>query len=216
MKEHRQSSHISSLLFWAMLCTATAVVLLAHSRKILDREAALLEVAGSMALLMFGPVAFALYLIRARHVWVGVDEARGIVVSGRHVIPWEAIERVERRRPRLRKKSGPAEMPSLKEAESGCTDWGGCGCATGIGELGAAALILLAALVAFWLIFFVLIPLLLVPVLEVFAPFGDRITIRAGACPEPGRRGRKLVLRDLHDADDFVRAVSRRVAVHER
>jgi hypothetical protein len=211
MKEYRQSSHTGSLLVWAMLSTAAAVVLFVHSGKIVSRMLRIEEIAGGVALLIFGPVAFAIYIIRARHVWVAVDADRGIVLSGKHVIPWGAIERIERRRPRFRKRSGPAEIPSMKEAGSGCVDLGGCGfdgCFLGLGEAGAAVLIVLAALVAFWLLFFVIVPLLLIPLLEVFAPFGDRITIRA--------RGHKLVLRDLEDAGEFVRAVGRRVPVVER
>ena len=208
MKEYRQSSHTYSLLVWALLCTVVAVVLFVHSRKIVDRVLKTEEIAIGVALLMFGPIAFALYLIRARHVWVAV-EAEGIRVSGRHLIPWSGIDRVERRRPRLRKKSGPAEIPSLKETDPsgcvGCGDLGGC--ALGAGEVAAVIGILVAALFAIWVLFFVLIPLLLVPLLEIFAPFGDRIRIVAG--------GHALVLRDLHDADAFIRQVAEKIRVVE-
>ena len=86
----------------------------------------------------------------------------------------------------------------LASASGGCVDGG---CFLGIGEFAVAGLILLAALFAIWLLCFVVIPLLLLPLLEVFAPFGDRIRIVT-------RRRGALVLRDLRDADEFVRRLS--------
>src|SRR6185295_3919836 len=105
MKEYRQNSHTGSLIFWAILCTATAVVLFLHSHKIVNRVLKIEEILGGVALLIFGPIALALYLIRARSVWVSVDHVRGLVVSGRRTIPWSDILRLERRRPSFRKTS---------------------------------------------------------------------------------------------------------------
>jgi hypothetical protein len=68
--------------------------------------------------------------------------------------------------------------------------------------------ILLALLAALWLLFFVFVPLLVVPILEVFAPFGDRIRIQA--------RNRRLVLRDLRDADEFLSRVAPHCRVIQR
>jgi len=88
------------------------------------------------------------------------------------------------------------------------TDGLGCvGCAV-LGELGVIGILIVAALFLFWLAFLVFVPLVIVPVLEIFAPFGDRITIVAG--------DRRLVLRDLRDAPGFIQAVAPRVRVYER
>jgi hypothetical protein len=204
MKEYRQNSHSFSLAFWALLCTATAFVLFVHSPKIVNRVLRSEEILGGVALLIFGPAALALYLIRARRIWVSVDFGRGILVRGRHLLPWEDIQRVERRRPSLRQTSGPAQAPDFDPGRA--TEWGGgcvdAGCWMGISEFFLAGVILVAAFFFIWLIVFVLIPLLIIPVLEVFAPFGDRIQVVT-------RRG-KLVLHDLSDADEFVRLVSER------
>jgi len=205
MKEYRQSSHAASLVFWAGLCTATAIVLFAHSHQVVSRALKVEEILGGVALLIFGPAALTVYLLRARHVWVSVDQIRGIVVSGKRVIAWEDIRGVERRRPAFRKSTGPAEVPPLGKIGDpglGCAD----GCAIGGSELFAFVAIVLAALFALWIICFVFIPLVILPVLEVFAPFGDRITIRT-------RGMRSLVLRDLRDADEFLRAVELRTPV---
>jgi hypothetical protein len=170
------------------------------------------EIAAGMALLLLGPVALTVYLVRSNLVWVGVDPEQGVVVRGRHLIPWSEIVRVERRRPRLRKGSGPPEFPAPPWARNpaSCLDPVGCGgdLAAGALELAVVFVLVLAFLVAFWLIFFVFIPLLVVPLLEVFAPFGDRVKIVA--------RGRTLVLRDLSEADEFVRLVASRKPVLER
>ena len=207
MKEYRQSSHAKSLVFWAILCTATAFVLFAHSHRILSRVLKMEEILAGVGLLILGPAALTVYLLRARMVWVSVDDGRGIVVSGGSVIAWEDILRVERKRPRFRKGSGPAEVGSfepsavtegLSSVSGGCVD---LGCLFGIGEFAIAGLILLAALFAVWLLCFVAVPLLLLPLLEVFAPFGDRIRIVT-------RRRGALVLRDLREADEFVRRLS--------
>src|SRR5688572_18134802 len=107
MKEYRQNSHTRSLIVWAVLCTVTALVLFVHSGKVVSRALKVEEILAGVALLIFGPAALTAYLLRARHVWVSVDHLRGIVVSGRRVIPWDDIRRVERKRPVFRKTSGP-------------------------------------------------------------------------------------------------------------
>jgi hypothetical protein len=206
MKEYRQSSHDRSLVIWAILCTATALVLFYHSHKVVSRALRVEEILAGVALLIFGPAALTVYLIRARHVWVSVDQIRGIIVSGRRVIPWEDVYRADRRRPRLRKSSGPAEVPAFDpdplSAASGCD-----GCFIGLGEFFIGILLVAAALFAFWLICFVFVPLLVIPVLEVFGPLGDRIRIHT-------RRG-TFVLRDLRDADEFMRQVGLKKSVVE-
>lgn len=207
MKAYRQDSHFVSLVAWALVCAAAAGVLFWHGYRIVDRALMWAEYVGGVALLVFGPIAFLVYILRARLVWIRVDPEGGIVVSDRYTIPWGEIDRIERRRPRLRKKAGPAEM-----GKTGVPDLGGCG---GCGDVGAAGeavvvilavlLILIALAVVIWLFVVVVIPLLLIPVLEVFAPLGDRIKIFAA--------GRKIVLRDLRDADGFLREVGNRVPV---
>jgi hypothetical protein len=207
MKEYRQNSHTFSLAFWAALCTATAIVLFVHSHKIVSRALKAEEILAGVAFLIFGPAALAVYVIRSRAVWVSVDHVRGLVVNGTRTIPWEEVYRVERRRPRLRRESGPTQARpwSLDSANlaGGCAD----GCLIGGSEAVIVLLILGAALFVFWLVFFALVPLLILPLLEVFAPFGDRIRIQS-------RRG-TLVLRDLSDADEFMAAVAQRRPVTE-
>lgn len=204
MKEYRQNSHTFSLAFWALLCTATAVVLFVHSHKIVNRVLKTEEILGGVALLIFGPIALALYLIRARRVWVSVDHLRGVVVSGRRTIAWSDILRLERHRPSFRRTSGPVEVASPRfrglDAAPGCID---VGCLAGIGEMFLAVILIIAAVFLIELIFVVLIPLIFIPILEVFAPFGDRITVVT-------RRGR-IVLRDLRDADEFEQQVRSRL-----
>jgi hypothetical protein len=214
MKEYRQNSHAKSLVVWAILCTATAIVLFNHSHRILSRVLKTEEILAGVALLILGPAALTVYLLRARKVWVSVDDGRGIMVSGRSVIAWEDIVRIQRKRPSLRKSSGPAEVGSFEPdsvTRSLSTATGGCldlGCFLGIGEFAVAGMILFAALFAIWLLCFVVVPLLLLPLLEVFAPFGDRIRIVT-------RRRGSLVLRDLRDADEFVGRISHHRPVTE-
>jgi hypothetical protein len=209
MKEYRQDSHSFSLIFWAILCTATALVLFIHSHKVVSRALKVEEILGGVALLIFGPAALAAYLLRARHVWVSVDQIRGIVVGGRRVIGWDDIRRIERRRPFFRQSTGPAEVPPLSSDLLGNAGWGCAdGCFVGASELFAFVAIMAAALFAVWILCFVFVPLLVLPVLEVFAPFGDRFKIVTG-------RG-TLVLRDLRDADEFMRQVQQRKPVTVR
>src|SRR5262245_41074584 len=113
MKEYRQDSHTRSLVFWTILCTATAVVLFLHSHRVVSRAPKIEEIVPGVALVTFGPAALTVYLLRARHVWVSIDAVRGIVVSGRRVIPWEDVRVVERRRPSFRKTTGPTDVRPL-------------------------------------------------------------------------------------------------------
>jgi hypothetical protein len=210
MKEYRQNSHTLSLVIWTVLCTLTALVLFVHSHKVITRALKVEEILGGVALLIFGPAALTAYLLRARHVWVSVDQIRGIVVSGRRVIAWNDIRSVERRLPAFRRSTGPTEItPFTKDVLSGA-GWGCAdGCIVGASELLAFVAIIAAAVFAVWLICFVFVPLIVLPALEVFAPFGDRIRIRV-------RGGGSLLLRDLRDADEFLRAVELRAPVTVR
>jgi hypothetical protein len=210
--EYRQDAHTASLFVWMLLCAAVAAFLFIHSGKIASRPLRTAEIAGGVALLLFGPAGLAVYLYRARHVWVGVDRQRGLQVSGRGYIPWEAIERVERRKPLLRGKGGPARVGSLGEMGKfeELDGLGGCLVVPEAGLLVLGIGLLLVAFLAFcWLVFLVLIPLVLVPVLEVCAPLGERVKIVP-------REGRSLVPRDLRDADALLLELRRRVPVVER
>jgi hypothetical protein len=169
---------------------------------VVSRALMIEEILAGVALLVFGPAALTAYLLRARHVWVSVDQIRGIVVSGRRVIPWDDIRTVERRRPAFRKSTGPVEVSPIGRSMDGCVD---PGCLEFAGELVIAVALIFAAFLAIWLVFFVIIPLIVIPVLEVFAPFGDRFRIVT-------RKG-TLVLRDLRDADDFMRQIEQRKPV---
>ena len=207
MKEYRQNSHTLPLIVWTLLCSATAAVLFIHSNQVVSRALKVEEILGGVALLIFGPAALTAYLLRARHVWVSVDQIRGIVVSGRRVIPWDEIDHVERRRPFFRRSGGPFQPmpgPTLDHLStgSGCLD----GCLILGGEAFIGLFLVVAAVWVLWLLLFVVVPLLLIPLVEVFAPFGERIRIRL-------RRGGSLLLRDLRDADDFMRQVEQRKPV---
>ena len=213
MKEYRQDSHAVPLVFWALLCVALAVFCFVHSHRIISRRLRDEEIGLGTALLVLGPTVLSVYLVRARKVWVGVDPGQGIVVSGSKVIPWEEISRIERRRPKFRRTTGPAVIPDKNAVGRavGCVDpgcGGGCVDVASLGEAFAVIGLILAALVAIWFLVMVVVPLFLVPLIEVFAPFGDRIKIEW--------RGRSLVLRDLRDADEFVRLVSAHKPVVER
>jgi hypothetical protein len=215
MKEYRQDSHVSPLAAWALLCAATAVVLFIHSGRVLSRALRLEEVGAGAGLLVVGPAALAVYVWRARRVWVGVDPEQGLVVSGRRLLPWKEIRWVERRRPRLRKESGPAQVrevqwPDLESGSPGELGPLGWGC-LGLAELGGIAvwilLLVLAAFFLYWVVFILIIPILVIPVIEVLFSLGDRIRIVAG--------NRALVLRDLRGADDFIAEVRSRARVVE-
>jgi hypothetical protein len=211
VKQYRQDAHLVSLIFWAILCIAVAVVLFDHSHKILSRRLRDEEILAGATLLVLGPVVLALYLIRARLVTVSVSPEEGIRVREAYVIPWDQIYRIERRRPLFRKSTGPAQIPEMPQGAEGCANFGGCadpGCAGSAGEILAGVGILLAVLAALWFLFFVFVPLLVVPILEVFAPFGDRIILEA--------RGRRLVLRDLREADEFLARVAPHCKVIQR
>lgn len=209
MKEYRQNAHTFSLILWAVLCSATAAVLFVHSRPVVGRDLDVVELLAGVALLIFGPAALTAYLLRARHVWVSVDQIRGIVVSGRRVIPWDDIRKVERWRPMFRRTTGPAGISPAGTDMAGLAANLGCeGCLAGVAEFFIVVALLFAVFVAIWVIFFVFVPLIVIPVLEVFAPFGDRIKIVT-------RKG-SLALRDLREADEFLRAVELRKPVTGR
>jgi hypothetical protein len=208
--EYRQDAHVASLSVWTLLCAGTATVLFIHSDRLLSRPLQIAEILGGFALLVLGPMALAVYLYRSRHVWVSVDRERGIRVGEKGFIAWQDIERIERRCPRLRSKAGPAEIPSLGDL-TGKNSW--CAdvflCMTQSGPLVLAFFLVLLALPFFWAIFVVFIPLVIVPVVEVFAPLGDRLVITV-------REGRPLLLRDLRNADGFLTEVRGRLPVVER
>lgn len=202
MRGYRQDSHVFSLSFWALLCAALAFVLFVRwGRPQVDQAAVI------AALLIFGPVGLALYLVRARRVYVAIDSAQGILVSGKQLLPWPEIDLIERRRPLLRSRAGPGEIPAVNAPDlaAWAPDPGWLPSAKAALLLLAMGIMAVAVLFVFWVIFFVLVPMLLVPVLEVFAPFGDRIKIVT--------RSGTLRLRDLRDADDFMRQIPGSVRV---
>jgi len=205
MKEYRQNSHSFSLIFWAVLCTFTALFCFFHSHHLVSRTLRLEEILVGVMFLVLGPAALAAYLVRARTVWVSLLPD-GLSISGGRTIPWEDIREVKRRRPVLRRESGPTKVSefdtNLVGNAGGCVDFG---CVTGLGEFFIGVLIVVAFAFAIWVIAFVFIPLVIIPVLEVFIPFGDLIKIRTGK--------RTLVLRDLSDADEFMSKLGEHVRV---
>src|SRR5436190_16560993 len=110
MKEYRQNSHSLSLIFWALLCTATAIFCFVHSHHLISRKLRIEETLVGVMFLVLGPAALVAYLVRARTVWVSLD-SEGLIVSGGRTIPWEEIREVKRRPPVLRRDSGPARAP---------------------------------------------------------------------------------------------------------
>lgn len=210
-REYRPDAHTASLFVWMLLCAAVAAFLFVHSRKLVSRPLAAAEIAGGVALMIFGPVGLAIYLFRARRIWVSVDPSKGITVSGRTFLPWEAIARIERRKPVLRSKGGPAETPPSHFKEL-WDEFPAGGCVMfpeGTLVILALGLLALAAFLFYWLVFVAVIPLLVVPVLEVYAPLGERVKIVL-------REGPPLILRDLRDAGDLLLQVRGRVQVVER
>ena len=208
MKRYRQNVHIVPLVVWALLCVGVSIFLFHHSKHIMDRHWHDNELAAGVALLIFGPVALVLYILRSRLMWVAIVP-EGVLVAGRRVILWSAIEGVERKKPILRGKGGPVEMPDTKSLNvgNGCFD---AGCFAGGGEIGGLILgivALVAAVLFIWLIFFVFVPLIVVPVIEIFAPVGERIRIVASP--------RGVLLRDLRNADEFLREIGSRVPIKE-
>ena len=206
MKEYRQNSHSVSLIWWAVLCTATAVFCFVHSRHLMNRTLRLEEILVGVMFLVLGPAALVAYLVRARTVWVSLGP-EGLLVSGGRTIPWGEIREVKRRRPVLRRGSGPAQAPDFNPGDAvgntgGCIDFG---CFTGLSEFFIGVVIVIAFAFAVWVICFVFVPLVIIPVLEVFIPFGDLIKIRTGK--------RTLVLRDLSDADEFMSKIGEHVRV---
>jgi amino acid transporter len=208
----RQDAHLVSLIVWAVLSAGVAVFLFVHSKTIVDRDWQLNEIAAGGFLLLFGPVALGLYILRARLMWVEVDPDRGLVLNGSTLIPWADVDHIERKCPLFRKSTGPAQLtqgfdPSAIAAD-GCFPTG-CAVSEGEGLLLAGGIILLfAAFFVIWFVVFVFIPLIAVPVIEVFAPLGDRIRIVG--------KHRSLLLRDLRHADRFIESVRPHVPIVER
>jgi hypothetical protein len=206
MKEYRQNVHRYSLIFWAVLCTATAVFCFVQSHHLISRRLRIEETLAGVMFLILGPAALTAYEVRSRRVWVGLSE-EGLVISGQLTIPWEEIREVRRRRPLLRKSTGPAQVSGFDPSDIPAST-GGCidvGCFSSLSEIFIAILLVIAVAFAVWVVVFVFIPLVVVPVLEVFVPFGDRIRIRT--------RRRTLLLRDLSDADEFLAKLGRHVRV---
>jgi hypothetical protein len=206
VKEYRQNVHRYSLLFWALLCTSTAVFCFVHSHHLISRRLRIEETLAGVLFLILGPAALTAYEVRSRLVWVSLSDD-GLVISGGRTIPWEEIREVQRRRPLLRSSAGPARSPGfdpgdLASSTGGCMD---IGCFSSLSEIFIVILLIVAVAFAVWVIAFVFIPLVIIPVLEVFVPFGDRIRIRTGR--------RTLLLRDLSDADEFVAAIGKHVRV---
>lgn len=202
MKRYRQSEHLVPLGVWSGLCLCAAVFLVSRAPYVEGpgRVACLL---GALALLLFGPAALAVAIVRASLFWVAVDRERGIVLNGRAVVPWEEIVRVERR-------------PSLLERFSKSNvSMKGC---LGLGVLTVAMLnrktvrysftpflVCLAIGVGWFVLVFFLLPFLLIPVLEVFGPFAEKIVVVT--------RSGRVVLGDLRESEEFVTSVRSRVPV---
>ncbi len=72
----------------------------------------------------------------------------------------------------------------------------------------AILLILSALLLAIWLIFFVFIPLVILPVIEVFSLWGSRITIVRWQWKK------NLLLRNLQNPDEFLAEIGSRVPIN--
>lgn len=194
---------------WALLCVVAGGILVHRSAEIASRPLRLTQTVGGLGMLLLGPAALAVYLFRARTVWVVVDHTHGLRVRGLHLIPWDGIVRIEHRRPRLWRAHGTPPIRPMKTG--GSVDawelfWFGClgNAMPGLALIG----LMLLAFGVFLVVSFLLLSVLVIPMLEVFTPLGDRVTIIL--------RERSLVLRDLHNIEEFLRELRLHRPVFER
>lgn len=194
----RQDAHTFPLLFWTMLCVATGIILLDYSRHSPTTALGAGERILVVGLLMVAPAALAVYLWRARRVWVSIDPERGLWLPDRRLILWEKIRRVRWRRPLFRRRQHP-------QIEVERTGHGDSVLKTAF-NAGAGMGLVAVLLKVTWAMLVSVTTLLLDPVIEVFTPFGERFMIETTS-------GRPLVLRDLRDADAFAEGLRLRVRV---
>ena len=203
MKTWRQDLHLIPLGLWALLCIVTALSIF-HQGRHVGRGFGALEMLVGVLVLMVAPTVFAIYFWRSRRVWVQVDPAKGLVVSGRGVIEWESVRRVRRKRPMFVRPKSTVVLadrdgqPPAREGIDGLIEMA-------MNLSGGISLIIFVISTAATLVVTVT-TLFLVPVFEVLTPFGERFTIERVAGPP-------LVLRDLRDADAFADEMSRHVPV---
>ena len=137
------------------------------------------------ACLVLGPVAFIAHLVRRHLVWVEIIE-EGLRLSGRRTIPWDAIEKIERRR-------GPfmtrGSIEDLSDS-GGCLDLGPEGC-----------LWVPVIIVAGGIIYFIFLP-----VLSLLSPWHPRVVLHL-------KDGSRIVYRDLDDDENFHRLVLDKIRV---
>lgn len=195
MKTYRQDAHLFSLVGWVLFSALFGGIYIYWNHSISPPLRAIeLGIVG--AILLVGLVSLAVYWIRAKRVWVEVHPEKGIVVSGSATIAWAALERIERIRPRFRKSTGTLQEPKWVRGKSRSGDVRVQVLDAALGgpmreTRGCAMLAHLGCSVVF------------MPLLEVWLPFGDRISIR--------HRNGTLILRDLRDADEFLEAVFKEV-----
>jgi hypothetical protein len=203
MRTWRQDLHAIPLGVWALLCIVTALAIFREGRHV-GRGFGALEMLVGALVLVIAPAVFAVYLWRARRVWVQIDPARGLIVSGRGVIDWASIRRVRRKRPKFARPkttgvlASREEPPPPREGVDGLVEM-----AMNLSS-GISLLIFVISTAATLIV--TVTALFLVPVLEVLTPFGERFTVERSAGPP-------LVLRDLRDADAFADELSRHVPV---
>ncbi|MBI2900880.1 MAG: hypothetical protein HYY17_11905 [Planctomycetes bacterium] len=194
---YRQDSHLLSLLSWFLFSTLCAGIYV-YWRTQTNPPLRVVEIASIAVVLGVGLFSFVVYWLRSRTNWVVIDSEKGLVVSEREVISWSDLLRVERRTPVFRSSTGPLEAPAWTRPRS--TDGVDVAVDAAIlllggrnrpGRGGCTGLLYLFAFVA------------LMPILEVWLPFGDRITIH--------HRNGTLVLRDLRGAGEFLDSIRRSV-----
>jgi hypothetical protein len=205
MKTWRQDLHVIPLGGWALLCIITAFAIFDHRHGRGLPPFRILELLVGVAILIVAPTVFAIYLWRARSVWVKLDPAKGLVLPGGGLIAWESIRRVRRKRPRFDRKKMTVPRPPPREGQPPPREGIDGIVEMGLNLSGGISLAVFVITTAMTVVVTVT-TLFLIPVLEVLTPFGERFTIETTS-------GRPLVLRDLRDADAFADELSRRVPV---
>lgn len=205
MRTFRPGATILPLLIWTLLVGVTAFFVERHAlglpRGSGERWIAQLIFAACMVL---GPAVFVAHLVRRARISVAVDPACGLVLSGRKTIPWEAIDRVERRAgpfrggnifARFGRKGGEdrtgAAMIGADAAFEGCF-WGAIapeGCAIGLALVAVFGLI--------WVVF--------LPVLSLLSPWHARVILHL-------KGGERIIYRDLEQDEEFAERVRQELA----
>jgi hypothetical protein len=187
MRTYRVGDTLPALIVWNILLGIAIVAVVASAldaRKGDDRDTL---VAVAVILILAGPVAFLAYL--ARYFLVRVEIAQeGLVVSRRTSIPWTSIRSVRHRGWRL------GMWNPFQKLEIGGCGW--------VFVVLAFKIVIMVVAVVFvlWVL-----RVLVLPVLVLYSPWHSRVVIET-------EDGRRLVYRDLEEAEFFVEELEMRMA----